>query len=238
MAKSKKDKASKKALSGGNLYSQEAVSSLLQKWGRLPDLDEVLRKAGIARHRLAVLLDDDEIAQTTETRLDALLGQPIKLEPSDTPQALLIKQELDEWFHEIASSSLNGLFFGYSVQEAVYVAKGNYIGLLEIKEKPMEWFEPKNDGRLLYRQDCSGTRTTMANNVGTEYAALFKGVDTYSGDKIVVEIWRLQLSPETTFDLINEDFSSYDLTGDALADSSKSNNAELGPFGVIERFTV
>lgn len=82
------------------------------------------------------------------------------------------------------------------------------------------------------------TRTTIANNVGTEYAALFKGVDTYSGDKVVVEIWRLQLSPETTFDLINEKFSSYDISGDALADSTKSNDVELGPFGVIERFSV
>ena len=63
MAKSKKDKASKKALSVGNLYTQEAVTRFLVNFGKQPDTDEVLRKAGITRHRLRVLLDDDEIAQ-------------------------------------------------------------------------------------------------------------------------------------------------------------------------------
>ena len=70
MAKSKKDKASKKALSYGNLYTQEAVTQFLVNFGKQPDTDEVLRKAGIARHKLRVLLDDDEIAQATETRVD------------------------------------------------------------------------------------------------------------------------------------------------------------------------
>ena len=66
MAKSKKDKASKKALSKGDLYTQEAISNFFTHFGRRPDNDEVLRKAGITRHRLSVLLDDDEIAQAVE----------------------------------------------------------------------------------------------------------------------------------------------------------------------------
>lgn len=154
MAKSKKEKASKKALSHGNLYSQEAVTQFLVNFGRQPDVDEVLRKAGIARHRLKVLLDDDEIAQAVETRMDALLATPIRIEPSDTKEAEYLKAEMEEWYYEIASGALNALLFGYSVQEAVYMLKpDNYIGLQWIGEKPMQWFEPKNDGRLIYRQD-------------------------------------------------------------------------------------
>ena len=30
------------------------------------------------------------------------------------------------------------------------------VGLQWIGEKPMQWFEPKNDGRLIYRQDGYG----------------------------------------------------------------------------------
>lgn len=154
MAKSKKDKASKKALSYGNLYSQEAVTQFLVNFGRQPDTDEVLRKAGIARHRLKVLLDDDEIAQAVETRIDALLATPFRLEPSDTKEAEYLNLELKEWFFEIATGALNALLFGYSVQEAVYELKPDgYVGLQWIGEKPMQWFEPKNDGRLIYRQD-------------------------------------------------------------------------------------
>ncbi|WP_313043828.1 DUF935 family protein [Acinetobacter sp.] len=154
MAKSKKDKASKKALSLGNLYTQEAVTRFLVNFGKQPDTDEVLRKAGITRHRLRVLLDDDEIAQAVETRIDALLATPLRVEPNDTDEAEKLSLILKEWFHEIAAGSLNALFFGYSVQEAVYELKPEgYIGLEWIGEKPMQWFEPKNDGRLIYRQE-------------------------------------------------------------------------------------
>ncbi|EXE15318.1 hypothetical protein J559_0890 [Acinetobacter sp. 983759] len=154
MAKSKKDKASKKALSYGNLYTQEAVTQFLVNFGKQPDTDEVLRKAGITRHRLRVLLDDDEIAQVVETRIDALLATPLRVEPGDTKEAEMLNLVLKEWFHEIATGAMSALFFGYSVQEAVYEVKPEgYVGLQWIGEKPMQWFEPKNDGRLIYRQD-------------------------------------------------------------------------------------
>ncbi|MFH7767803.1 DUF935 family protein, partial [Acinetobacter sp. BSP-28] len=154
MAKSKKDKASKKALSYGNLYTQEAVTQFLVNFGKQPDTDEVLRKAGIARNKLRVLLDDDEIAQAVETRLDALLATPLRIEPSDSKEAEMLNLILKEWFYEIAAAAFNALLFGYSVQEAVYELKPEgYVGIQWIGEKPMQWFEPKNDGRLIYRQD-------------------------------------------------------------------------------------
>ncbi len=157
MAKSKKeDKASKKALSNGSLYSQEAVSQFY-KFSKQIDLDETLRKAGIQRHRLAILLDDDEIGQAVETRIDALLATPFRIEPSDTPEAILLMQEIKKWFAEIATGSINALLFGYSVLEAVYdQTDDGQIGLNWIGEKPMEWFEPKNDGRLIYRPEGTG----------------------------------------------------------------------------------
>lgn len=154
MAKSKKDKASKKALSYGSLYTQEAVTQFLVNFGKQPDTDEVLRKAGITRHKLRVLLDDDEIAQVVETRIDALLATPLRVEPNDTDEAQKLNLILKEWFHEIATGAMNALFFGYSVQEAVYELKPEgYVGIQWIGEKPMQWFEPKNDGRLIYRPE-------------------------------------------------------------------------------------
>lgn len=153
MAKSKKDKVKNKALSVGSLDSHLAVSSFFNNVMKAPDIDETLRKAGIQRHRLSVLLDDDEIGQAAETRLDALLGAPYRLEPNDTPEAELLTQELNEWFVELATCAHNALFFGYSVQEAIYERKDTHIGLEWIGEKPMEWFEPKNDGRLIYRSE-------------------------------------------------------------------------------------
>lgn len=156
MAKSKKDKVKNKALSVGSLDSHLAVSNFFNKVAKAPDVDETLRKAGIQRHRLSILLDDDEIGQAAETRLDALLAAPFRVEPNDTDEALLLTQELNEWLVEMVSSAHNALFFGYSVQEAIYTQKDTHIGLQWIGEKPMEWFEPKNDGRLIYRSESGG----------------------------------------------------------------------------------
>lgn len=165
MAKSKKDKVKNKALSGGSLNTHEAVTQFFNNIGRLPDIDKTLRKAGIQRHNLDVLLDDDEIGQATETRLDALLATPFRIEPSDTPEAVYLMQEMQEWFSEIATSSLNALFYGYSVQEANWDYKDGYIGLSWIGEKPMEWFEPKNDGRLIYRPDSTGVEREIDQTI-------------------------------------------------------------------------
>jgi hypothetical protein len=82
------------------------------------------------------------------------------------------------------------------------------------------------------------TRTTIADNVGDEYRFFFKGVDTYQGDKVAVTLWRLELSPDTEFDLIHEDFASYSIEGECLADITKANDAELSIFGHIDRFSV
>ena len=82
------------------------------------------------------------------------------------------------------------------------------------------------------------TRTTIADNVGGEYRFFFKGVDTYQGDKVAVTLWRLELSPDTEFDLIHEDFASYNIEGECLADITKANDAELSIFGHIDRFSV
>ena len=156
MAKSKsKNKASQKALSNGALFSHEATSQIAYNLGRQPDVDEVLRRAGVSRSRLDKLLYDDEIAQTMETRCDALLGVPYRFEPVSNESELL-KQEIDDWFVEIASGAWKSLQFGYSVLEAVYTERDTHIGLGWIGEKEMEWFEPKNDGRLIYRQDGTG----------------------------------------------------------------------------------
>ncbi|RZG88519.1 hypothetical protein EXE10_01575 [Acinetobacter sp. WCHAc060033] len=83
------------------------------------------------------------------------------------------------------------------------------------------------------------TRTAIANDIGKNtYRLLFKGIDTFTGDKIALTLWNLEFSPETEFSLIHEDFGSFELEGDALADTSKANDTELSIFGHVDRFKV
>lgn len=166
MAKKDKKKSDGKPESG-LLYSHEAEQALISYLTRMPDGDEVLKKAGVARHRLKVMSFDDEIYQCVEKRQDKLESSPWRLEPADTTAAQILNEHLREWWSSIVIGAQNARWFGYSVLEAVYnpnalYIQGNtitpFIGLQWIGEKPMQWYEPKNDGRLLLLQNYSKSR--------------------------------------------------------------------------------
>lgn len=145
------------------LFEEEAIDSLVQLLTRVPDPDEVLKKAGVPRHRLAALLYDDEIGQACETRLDALLTVPAhvyKAEGESGPdKAVELMTLLAPHLETIQSGAWQSRLYGYSVMECVYDAQrqDGLIGIQFIGEKPMEWFEPKNDGTLaFFPSDGSG----------------------------------------------------------------------------------
>ena len=136
------------------LFTEQAVSQLLIMLTKMPDLDEVLRQAGVPRSRLRVLLTDDEIAQACETRLDSLLAVPMRLEPSEGGAAETLMDILKKVHVDAISGIFSARLFGYSVLEAVYeVREDAKIGLKFLGEKPMEWFEPRADGVLRFYPD-------------------------------------------------------------------------------------
>ena len=136
------------------LYQEEAVSQLVTMLTRVPDLDEVLRQAGIRRDRLRTLLYDDEIAQACETRMDSLLATPIRFEPSEGADAEFLTEILEPVMGGLLAAAFQARLFGYSVAEAVYEKRADgKIGLKYLGEKPMEWFEPRPDGTLLFFPD-------------------------------------------------------------------------------------
>lgn len=162
MAKKQKTVISNNPEAGG-LYSHEAESALISYLmsNKAPDLDDVLRKAGVPRHKLRVLLSDDEIYQCVEKRQDKLEAEPFRIEPSTTTESVIIAEQVRKWWSKITIGTQNARWFGYSVFEAVYSkipmyhteTNTTYLGWEWLGEKPMQWFEPKNDGRLLYHQD-------------------------------------------------------------------------------------
>ena len=147
------------------LFRDTAVTDLVTMLSRMPDVDDVLRRAGIRRHNLRVLLGDDEIAQATDTRLDALLATPLRLEIAadrnggNEAFAEFLLVEITRHAEHIIAGAWASLLLGYSVLEAVYsepvIGSADpldaYVRLAAINEKPMEWFEPRADGRLIYR---------------------------------------------------------------------------------------
>lgn len=179
---------------GGKLHSHQAVSAYDKFFDNMmrTDPDESLRKIGLPRHRLDMLLEDDEIDEKVERRLEHLLQAEYTLSPSEGREAVFVYKTLDRLLPKLLTASINAKLYGYSVCELIwrstemdkvviyrvrnqfdtgyistYFYNGSFITLeayeqlfaigeryiSDIVEKPMEWFEPRNDGTLLWFPD-------------------------------------------------------------------------------------
>ncbi|MEN8721167.1 MAG: DUF935 family protein [Oceanococcaceae bacterium] len=143
------------SIASGSLF-QDSVSAgeaLIDLLTNIPDPDLILERAGMRRCDLRKLETDDEIYAALETRRDAAISTPWRLEPTpDTPQAPVdwLWQELQGHVDTALRDIWQAVPFGYSVVESVYrrMDQGR-IGLAHVGAKPIEWFRPTPDGRLV-----------------------------------------------------------------------------------------
>jgi hypothetical protein len=68
-----------------HLAEEQAVHQFVTWLTRFPDPDETLRKAGLTRASLRVLEFDDEVSQCIDTRREALIATPWRIEPFPSP---------------------------------------------------------------------------------------------------------------------------------------------------------
>jgi phage gp29-like protein len=140
-----------------SLFSEQAVDQVLSFLTQAADPDEILVKAGISRARLRALSGDDEIAAAMDTRREAILAMPWRLEvdgksEADIPEPVeWIWEQFEKHAEKVLRASMESLAYGYSVQEVVYANGGERITWGQITEKPFEWFIPKLDGSVLYK---------------------------------------------------------------------------------------
>lgn len=128
-------------------YAVETVNTLLS---RLPDPDLLLEKVGMARADLRKLETDDEISSALETRHDAVISTPWRLNPFEGDDAKWLWEVIEPHVETVLSGAWQAVPYGYSVMEVVYRKDGGRILPDFISEKPMEWFEPRRDGTLMY----------------------------------------------------------------------------------------
>lgn len=155
VAKAGKTRQFRTAPASSPLFVEQALNPFLRFFGNLADPDEVLRKAGVQRYQLRALTGDDEITTALDTRREALLGTPWRLEREGaelSPNDLFIWEVIEPHVESVLSGSMQALPYGYSVQEVVYSdLAGNRVGIAEVTEKPFEWFVPQLDGSVLYK---------------------------------------------------------------------------------------
>lgn len=135
------------------LQSEIAVSRLIGFITTVPDPDEMLAKAGIKRYQLRQLELDDEIAQAVDTRREAVVATPWRLEPNQSRVGKFLTSVLEPHIEDLKRGVIDARFYGYSVFEIIYKQVEKGIGIDRLMLKPMEWFAPQRDGTLKYFPD-------------------------------------------------------------------------------------
>jgi phage gp29-like protein len=141
----------------GQLYNDMATGQIIDAMTRIADPDETLKKLGYGRDFLRIMETDDEIYGALETRRDAVISLPWRLEDAQqaktAPEPVQwLKEQLSANIGDLIRGAWNAVPYGYSVIEAVYRKEaGGRIGISHLTEKPFEWFLPQRDGSLLYQ---------------------------------------------------------------------------------------
>jgi phage gp29-like protein len=135
----------------GDIYTGHAVEELVSMLTQMPDPDEVLQEAGLGREDLRKLEGDDEISTALETRQDAVSATPWRIEPGEGPDFDFAYPQVKAFIEKIIQVAWAAIPYGYSVGEMVYEKKDGKVVWKTFEERPFEWFEPKSDGRLIYR---------------------------------------------------------------------------------------
>lgn len=123
------------------LYSEQAYSRVLEYFCTVPDPDLMLEKAGIQRQHLRYLELDDEVAQCVETRKDAVLITPWRLEPNQTRAAKNLTLMLTPFIEPLIRGALSAVFYGYSVLEITWAQLDGRTVIERVDERNIEWFK-------------------------------------------------------------------------------------------------
>jgi hypothetical protein len=135
------------------LGSEVAISKMTSFITTIPDPDDMLRRAGIKRYQLRELELDDEVAQCKDTRVEAVIATPWRVEPNQNRVGKFITTAIENCVEDLIRCTLEARFYGYSVAEIIYEKVEKGIGVARLSQKPMEWFAPQQDGTLRYFPD-------------------------------------------------------------------------------------
>jgi phage gp29-like protein len=130
------------------LMTEQAVYQFWDTLGH--ETDSVLKNLGKTREDLKKLLDeDDEVYAAVETRRDALIATPWRLEGNQHIVDFVYEQ-INPFMPDLLEDLFAARLYGYSVVETVYKKENGKKLLILAKQKPFQWFQPRRSGELFY----------------------------------------------------------------------------------------
>lgn len=137
-------------VASGSLTQEIAIDRVLSVLMQADDPDLVLQLVKVARHDLRRLETDDEVFTALETRRDACINTPWRLEPGQGQVVDFFYEQFDKWLQTMLSVAWTAVPYGYSVAELVYKRDGDLVVPEKIEDKPIEWFRVDKFGGLRF----------------------------------------------------------------------------------------
>lgn len=143
------------------LFTEKAIRSKIgnnwvQFFNVLENPDSVLQKTGYGIEILDEIKSDPQVFSCVSSRTAAVQKMKWKLEQAkaSTKAIEIILKIFDKFkMHSIINEIMDGIFYGYSVQEVVWAPIDGYIVPVKIEQKPHEWFSFDNDNNLMRLKD-------------------------------------------------------------------------------------
>lgn len=163
---------------GGTLSQEQAIDlrgKLFYQQLIRQDTDEILKKAGISRYALKTLLTDPDIDQAVDRRTEELTSSLYTLMPSEGKVAEFIYEQLDLHLEPILQGVIDSKLYGYDVAEMVWGkdSSGRNV-VIKLTSKPIDWFEPKANGDLLWYPNDGSSPKTVSDQDDYQYRYLFQ----------------------------------------------------------------
>lgn len=89
--------------------------------------------------------------------------------------------------------------------------------------------------KAAYDHAAADSLAIFAEATPPERWIFFDGINTVTGEKVLLDLYRVQFDPVTDFGLINEDWGGLSLTGNLLIDPINLNNSNLGGYGRMQK---
>lgn len=142
------------------LGSSYAIERALTRIGWMGDPDDLLAKLGISRDKLRAIEWDDEVSAALETRRDAAMNTPWRIEHPSARVRTAFEHHLKApgFMPQLMRCAWSAVPYGYSVFEIVYAraedgARGLAMGVNTLVECPFDWFTVQPDGTLFWRDN-------------------------------------------------------------------------------------
>jgi len=148
--------------------------------------------------------------------------------PETFPAGLLVGDAV-----QLAQSAVSALVITDSTGSPItlvagtdYIQNGNVVTILNVTALVQPF-------KAAYTYATTEVIEMMSQVTPPERYVVFDGVNTFTGDLVHVDLFRVQFTPAKIFGLIDADWGSFDLTGAVIYDAINANIANMGGFGRI-----